>query len=96
MRVSERAGEPVNVAIKEKGDTVSENVGRCRAAIGLLEAARELVEKASTEAGGALWTNNLRDARAVVRTIERMQQRLVLKHDAEKARSSTYRTKETP
>jgi hypothetical protein len=59
---------------------MSENKGRCRAAIGLLEAASGLVESASTEAGATLWADNMRDARAVIRTIERMQARLVLKH----------------
>lgn len=59
---------------------MSENAGRCRAAIGLLEAARGLIDAASTEAGAQLWVDNLKDARAAHRCLERIQQRLVLRH----------------
>jgi hypothetical protein len=67
---------------------MSENVGRCRAAIGLLEAARGLIEAAHGEAGGLLWEGCQRDERTIMKSIERVQQRLVLKHD-EKASAST-------
>jgi hypothetical protein len=59
---------------------MSETKGRCRAAIGLLEAARSLIEMAHTETGAKLWEDCQRDERAAVKSIERIQQRLVLRY----------------
>ena len=61
---------------------MSELKGRCRAAIGILEAARSLIEAATVEAGANAWEGSERDARTVMKSIERIQQRLVLKYDS--------------
>ena len=57
-----------------------EVAGRCRCSIGLLEAAKDLIVTASNEAGAQLWADSLKDARLLHRSLERIQQRLVLKH----------------
>ena len=59
---------------------MSELKWRCRAAIGILEATRSLIEAATVEAGAKAWEGSERDARTVMTSIERIQQRLVLKY----------------
>lgn len=58
---------------------------RERAAIGIamLQAATNLLEQVSVEVKGDLMDPMRRDERAVLRTLERMRQKLLLVYDAE-------------